>query len=593
LVKDQSPGVLNSYDCGSPRGLWVNALKQVEMLDNTALDRDVAVLGSSARDWVTTPVAEKRELLEALRGATAEVAEEWVRLSCRGKGIAMTSPAAGEEWISGPYALLSNVAALIRLLRQLEAGTNPLDRVKVRRLPSGEIALRVFPAVVQDRVVVGYTAHVWLRPGVTLEQAKSGVARRLRDTDLPGQVSLVLGAGNISSIPPLDGLTKLYQDNAVVLIKLNPVNAYLEPVLNQALAPFIERGFVRITAGGVDLGSHLVRHPEVDSVHITGNSASHNVVVFGPGEEGTRRKEAREPLITKPITSELGGVGPVVVVPGRWRDADLRFQAENVATQRLHNSGFNCIGSQIVVLPQSWPQAGRFLDYLRQAIRDAPDRPAYYPGAADRQRRAVEVHPEAELLGGDPDVPRTLLTDLHPDNADEPAFRTEYFGPVLGVTRLPGATSAEFVDNAVEFCNERLLGDLGVGLIAAPQTIRALGSRLDAAIARLRYGTVAINCWVGPIFGMPRATWGAFPGHDIYDVGSGVGIVHNALLLDPDDVERSVGQGPFHPWPKPLWFVTNRTAHNTGEQMTRFAAEASLGKAMPRLLAVLTSSLRG
>ena len=557
----------------------------------TALDRDVAVLHSKAREWVTTPLAEKRRLLEALRVATAEVADEWVRVSCQGKGIAPNSPAAGEEWMSGPYALISNVAALIRLVEQLETGTNPLDRVRVRTLPGGRVALRAFPAVAQDLVLAGYTGHVWLRPGVTLEQAKAGVARRLRDTNLPGQVGLVLGAGNINSIPPLDGLTKLYQDNAVVMIKLNPVNAYLEPVLNRAFAPFVECGFVRITAGGIDVGSSLVRHPEVDAIHITGSSASHDAIVFGPGEEGARRKQAREPLITKPITSELGGVGPVVVVPGRWRDSALRLQAQNVATQRLHNSGFNCIATQIVVLPQNWPQAGRFLDYLRQAVRDAPGRPAYYPGSADRQRGAVEAHPEAELLGGD--VPRTLLTDLHSDNVGEPAFRTEYFGPVLGVTRLPGATAAEFLDNAVDFCNDRLFGDLGVGLIAAPQTIRGLGPLFDAAIARLRYGTVAINCWVGPVFAMPRGTWGAFPGHDIYNVGSGVGIVHNALLLDPDHVERSVGRGPFHPWPKPVWFVTNHTAHTTGEQMTRFAAEASLSKAMPKVLAALTSSLRG
>ena len=563
------------------------------MLDTAALDRDVAILHSSARDWVTTPLAEKRQFLEALHVATAEVADEWVRVSCRGKGVSLNSPAAGEEWMSGPYALLSNVAALMRLVEHLEAGTNPLDRVRVRMLSNGQVALCVFPAVVQDRMLTGYRAYVWLRPGVTLEQAKTGVARRLRDTNLPGQVSLVLGAGNISSIPPLDGLAKLYQDNAVVLIKLNPINAYLEPVLNRAFAPFVERGFVRIKAGGIDVGSYLVRRPEVDSIHITGNSASHDAVVFGPGEEGARRKQAREPLITKPITSELGGVGAVIVVPGRWRDSALRLQAQNLATQRLHNSGFNCIATQIVVLPQSWSQAGRFLDYLRQAIRDAPGRRAYYPGAAGRQRGAVETHPEAELLGGDPDVPRTLLTDLDPGNASEPAFRTEYFGPVLGVTRLPGATPEEFLDNAVQFCNDRLVGDLGVGLVAAPQTIRGLGPLFDAAIGRLRYGTVAINCWVGPVFAMPRGTWGAFPGHDIFDVGSGVGIVHNALLLDPDHVERSVGQGPFHPWPKPLWFVTNRTAHTTGEQMTRFAAETSWGKAMPRLLAVLTSSLRG
>jgi hypothetical protein len=566
---------------------------KAQMPNTTALDSDIAALRSSARVWVTTPLAEKRRLLGDLHRATAEVADEWVRLSCDAKGIALNSPAAGEEWTSGPYALLSNVAALARTVEQLEAGTNPLDRVRVRTLRNGRVALRAFPADARDRVLVGYTGDVWLRPGVTLDQAKAGVARRLRDANFSGEVGLVLGAGNINSISPLDGLTKLYQDNAVVLIKLNTINAYLEPVFNRAFASFLERGFVRIAAGGADVGSYLVSHPEVDSVHITGSSASHDAVVFGSGKEGARRKDARAPLLTKPITSELGGVGPVVVAPGRWRESTLRKQAENVATQRLHNSGFNCIATQIVVLPQSWPQASQFMDYLRQAIRNAPNRPAYYPGAANRQRLAVEAHPGAELLGGDPEVPRTLLTDLHFDNKDEPAFHTEYFGPVLGVTRLPGATPVEFLNAAVQFCNDRVFGDLGVGLIASPQTIRELGPAFDDAITQLRYGTVAVNCWVGPVFAMPCGTWGAFPGHGVYDVGSGTGIVHNALLLDPDHVERTVGRGPFQPWPKPPWLVTNRTAHTTGERMTRFAAEESLGKAMPKVLAALTSSLRG
>jgi len=563
------------------------------MLDTTALDANVASLRAAAGEWAATPLAGKRRLLEAVRAATAAAADDWVRVCCQGKGIATGTPAAGEEWMSGPYAVLSGVAALIRLLKGLEAGADPLARLGARTLPGGQVALRVFPSVPEDRLVLGYTAEVWLRPGVTMDQARAGVARRLRDPDLPGRVALVLGAGNISSIPPLDALAKLYQDNAVALIKLNPVNAYLEPVLNRALAPFVERGFVRVTSGGADVGSYLAHHPEVDTVHITGNAASHDALVFGPGEEGARRRRARQPLLTKPVTSELGGVGPVVVVPGRWSDAALRSQAGNVATQRLHNSGFNCIASQIVVLPRSWPKADRFLEHLRRALRAAPDRRAWYPGAADRQRAAVAAHPGAELLGGDPEVPRTLLADLDPGDADEPAFRSEYFGPVLGVTRLPGGGPAEFLDNAVAFCNERLTGDLGAALIAAPRSLRELGPRFETGIARLRYGTVAVNCWVGPIFGMPRATWGAFGGHDVHDVGSGVGIVHNALLLDPDHVERTVGRGPFRPWPRPLWFVTNRTAHVTGERMTRFAAEPSWGRALPRVVAAIASSLRG
>jgi hypothetical protein len=139
------------------------------MLDTTALDPDVAVLRSSAREWVTTPLAEKRRLLEAVRGATAAVADEWVRLSCQGKGIAPSSPAAGEEWTSGPYALLADVAALIRLVRDLEAGANPLDRIRARTLPGGRVALRVVPAAPEDRLGAGL-----LRAGVAASGGDAG-----------------------------------------------------------------------------------------------------------------------------------------------------------------------------------------------------------------------------------------------------------------------------------------------------------------------------------------------------------------------------------------------------------------------------------
>jgi len=49
------------------------------MPDSAAVDRDVAVLRSSAAEWVTTPLAEKRGLLEEVRAATASVADDWGR----------------------------------------------------------------------------------------------------------------------------------------------------------------------------------------------------------------------------------------------------------------------------------------------------------------------------------------------------------------------------------------------------------------------------------------------------------------------------------------------------------------------------------
>ena len=49
-----------------------------------------------------------------------------------------------------------------------------------------------------------------------------------------------------------------------------------------------------------------------------------------------------EPLLKKRITSELGNVSAVLVVPGPWTEADLEYQGRNVA-------GMVTIGEQVMV----------------------------------------------------------------------------------------------------------------------------------------------------------------------------------------------------------------------------------------------------
>jgi aldehyde dehydrogenase (NAD(P)+) len=168
----------------------------------------------------------------------------------------------------------------------------------------------------------------------------------------------------------------------------------------------------------------------------------------------------------------------------------------------------------------------------------------------------------------------------------------------LGVLELPGQTKP-FLAEAVRVSNELFAGTLGVNIIAAPRTIKELGPTLEDAIADLRYGTVGLNAWTGVGYLTAKATWGAFPGHTLDDVQSGIGVVHNALLLDSP--ERTVLRGPFRPAPRgilhgeftlsprPPWFVTNRTAAVTGRLLTRFFASPSW-IALPRIFA---SALRG
>ena len=100
----------------------------------------------------------------------------------------------------------------------------------------------------------------------------------------------------------------------------------------------------------------------MDEIHITGSSRTHDAIVFGGGAEGAARKAAGQPVSTKRITSELGNVSPTIVVPGPWSERDLAFQAEHIATQKLHNGGFNCIASQVLITHDGWELGDRLLD---------------------------------------------------------------------------------------------------------------------------------------------------------------------------------------------------------------------------------------
>lgn len=565
-----------------------------------SVDADLAVLRAHAGEWAGLGIAAKRALVGELHAAVPLVADEWVRLACAAKGIGVDSPLAGEEWISGPMTHLLYTGALGGTLDALVVGRSPIAARSLGDAPGGRVSVRIrMPFDAYDRLLLsGYRAEVWLEPGVSRSDAVAAAGLRVREPDAGG-VALVLGAGNIASIAPLDVLYKLYADGRVVMLKLNPVNDYLLEVFERIYAPFIAAGYLRIVCGGPDVGARLTADPAVDEVHVTGSQATHDAIVWGGGAEGARRRASGSPRLSKSITSELGGVAPVIVVPGRWKDADLRFQAWHVATQRLHNGGFNCNAGQVVVLAAGWPQKDRFVEHLRSALADAPARPAYYPGAGERQERARAVYgAAAEELGG-----RTLiLVDGDGDadgRGDDDAFRTEYFAPVLAVTELPESDPGEFLRAAVAFANERLYGTLTANLIGAPATLRGLGGDLDESIAELRYGTIGVNCWTGVGFITPRASWGAFPGHPLTAIESGRGIVHNALLLDR--AERTVLRGPFRPAPrallrgeptlspKPPWFVNNRTAAVTARRLTAFAGTPRI-RALP---GIIVSALRG
>lgn len=549
-----------------------------------AIETAIEDLHGGARSWALLTLGQRVTLLRSVRRAVAASARAWAQTAAMSKGLSAQHPLRGEEWLSGPYGTLGAIDAYIDTLSKLAAGHTPLEGVTVSRAPGDRTRVHAFPLTGIDRFLLsGFSGEVWLEPGITpgTARAKAGLAQRT--PGVSGGIGLVLGAGNVTSIPVLDVLYELLAHNRVALLKVNPTQDAMVPVYERAFAPLIGAGFLRIVKGAGDVGAYLTAHDAFAHVHITGSAPTFDAIVWGTGKDATRRRKEERPQLTTPITAELGGVSPIIVVPGEWSDADLRFQAEHIVTMRLQNCGHNCIAGQVVILSSEWAQADQFRRALRRAYALAPERPIWYPRSEERMQQATESYPDALVLAD------RLLIEIGPDDDATALEQTEYFAPVLGVVELPG-TGRAFLDAAVAHANEKLQGTLGANLLIDPVTEKALGADFERAIADLRYGAIAINTWTAFAFLTPTLTWGAYPGGTIEDVGSGIGVVHNALLLD--GVERSVARGPFRPlpralgfWrdggrftilPKPPWFVTARTGAEVSEGLTRFRARGGV-----------------
>jgi hypothetical protein len=557
----------------------------------SGLDAAVAAVAAQRAAWAAAAIGDRIRLLDRLTRDFLAVAPRWAAAAAKAEGLEPDSPGAGEEWLTGPYLVIRNLRLLREALEDVDETGAPEIPGAVTTRPDGRVVAEVFPASLYDRLFFpGVGAEVWMEPGVTVEGLAETQAVAYRKGS-PGAVALVLGAGNVSSIGPMDVLYKLFVEHQVVVLKAHPVNAYLGPLLEEGFAALIERDLLRVVYGGAEEGAYLCDHPDVDTIHVTGSDRTYEAIVFGTGEDGRRRKAEGRPRIAKPVTAELGNVSPVIVVPGPWSAGDLAYQAENLAAMLVNNAGFNCNAARVIVQHAGWDRREALLDAIRTVLARVPPRKAYYPGAAERFDELTAAHPETERFGrrGDGRLPWALIPGLDPRSESEPLYRFEAFNSLFAETALEAASPAEFVDRAVEFANDRLWGTLSATLIVDSAALRDAATRdaVERAIAGLRYGTVTLNHWAGVGYGLVVTPWGAYPGHPPHDIQSGTGVVHNSLMFSRP--EKTVVRSPFRAFPKPPWFPSHRADRTLAEALTRFEASPSPF----RLPGVFWPALRG
>ena len=577
----------------SPAATVAN-LKSTGMPPTPRAEIDAAArdLQNAKRAWIAVSAAERLKLLAEMTRRTLAVADRWAALCTEAEGLTPGHPAWGEEAMVGPYFMLRNLRLIEASVADLGAGRKPRIPGRVRRLADGRAAARVFPVDIWDRLFyTGVTAEVWMEKGVTPENLASTQAVAYDHPEDPGAVCLVLGGGNVSGIAPQDSLYKLFVENRVVLLKIHQVNEYLGPVLAEIFEPLAKRGFFRIAYGGTPEGAYLANHPDIDELHITGSDKTYDAIVFGPGSEGQARKERDQPINPKPFSSELGNVSPVIVVPGDWSDSDIAYHAENLVTQFTNNAGFNCNATRVILTWAGWPQREKLLAEIRRLLKAADLRKAYYPGAADRFGRFAAAHPEMEQFGSPKreELPWGFISGVSTANENDLCFTMEAFCGISCEAPIEAASPAEFVAAATRFANDKIWGTLNVTLLVHPASRRdrEVGKAVERAIEDLRYGTVAINHWAAIGYGVIVTPWGAYPGHPRNDIRSGSGWVHNTLMFSR--IEKTVFRAPFRVLPKPVWFLTHKTANRLTSKLGAFEAAPSIAK-LPGIFAL---ALRG
>lgn len=560
--------------------------------DQRSMDRAVERVRGAAASFAGLSLNERIALVDSIQLGTIRTAAAAVKLGCRAKGIAPATALEGEEWATGPTCVVRHLRLLRESLYALKStGNTVVGRMK--RTVDGRVAERVFPLNTIDSMLLhGTSVDVYMEDGIDEEQVETGRARFYRRPDHEGRVVLVLGAGNIASIAPMDVLSKLFNEGKVCVLKMNPVNAYLGPGLEEAFAEVIDRNYLAVVYGSVEEGAYLCGHEGIDEIHLTGSDKSHDRIVWGaPGEDRETRMGNGEPKLVKEITSELGNISPVIIVPGPYSDRELRAQAEEIAGYATMNASFLCNAVKVIVTPLKWPGRVPFIRHLEDVLARLPSRRAYYPGAVEQWHSLISGRGRLRTFGeaGEGRLPWALITWLDPENRDEPFFRDEPFCPVLTETSVGSADPLEFLSAAVNFVNEMLWGTLSASLVVHPRSLRDLpvAEAVEKAIGALRYGTVAVNSYPGMSYGIASPPWGGFPGSDLADIQSGRGWVHNTSMIE--GVEKVVFRRTLTTFPKPVYVPGHRSFRPLMRRLTALEKSYSWHK----LPGVMAAALQG
>ena len=523
------------------------------------IDRFITTLRTKSKEYNSIDNLQLVSMLEETISNIKEVSFFWATICSDNKGTTKT-PAEGEEWLGGPFASVLATQYYIKSL------TND-DDLTEKKFNSEQNSYKVFPNNFIERITFPFIdAKVIFNKSMSFDDINKyrGFSKRY---DIDPSITLVLGAGNFSSIPYLDVLYHLITRKSVILLKLNPVNEYLKPVFEKVFQNFIERGYIIVTTGNIDESKYMATHPGINHIHLTGSDKTFEDIVYGRElTEKERKSKSLSKINNKPITSELGNVTPIIIHPGKWSTSDIKYQARKIVTAKLNNNGFNCIAAQVVVLPDGWGQTETLIKYVKHYMSKAKERKAYYPESIERLEK-LEKDKGYERVNALSCVTPHLTREIKAYSKfeiDEVWSSTIYF------KKIEYTSVEDFAKKAIDYCNDELWGNLGVSVIIKDHDRKFNKHITNLYVDKLNYGTVAVNEWAAIGYIIPQLPWGGFPGNRDNDIQSGQSVVHNSMLFESP--LKGVVNTKFRISRiiDPPWFVTNKKARRLFKNLTYY-----------------------
>lgn len=378
-----------------------------------------------------------REIVERVPGSELGIAEADAAVVGSAEEIdaIMAGVAeAGAEWGARPAAERAEIIHRVGVELALRRG----ELLEVAAAEAGKTLDQGDPEVSE---AIDF-CHWYAERALELEQVEGA-------RFVPSRVTLVTPPWNFPLAIPTGGVVAaLAAGSGVVFKPATPARRSGARLAEAMWAAGVPRELLRLVqTPDRAVGRHLVSHPRVDRVILTGSYDTAKLF-----------RSWRPEL---PLLAETSGKNSIIVTPS----ADPDLAVKDVAYSAFGHAGQKCSAGSVVIVVGSMATSRRFHDQLVDAVRSLH---VAWPSDPSSQMGPVVLPDDAKLRRGLTTLGPGENWVLRPRELDStgalwsPGLRagvrpgseyhlTEYFGPILGVMKADTLEEAVRLQNAPEY----------------------------------------------------------------------------------------------------------------------------------------------